>query len=179
MSSGRDPVARASKRLSFLLRHRPEEIGLELDHEGWAEIDELLRLDGRLTRELLHAAVATNDKQRFAVSEDGRRIRARQGHSIDVDLRLEARAPPEELWHGTHPGAVDAIRGDGLRKMARQHVHLSADRDTARRAGGRRGRPVLLRVAAAAMCAEGHAFYLSENGVWLTDAVPPEFLSDA
>lgn len=175
-----DPVVAASKFISLVLRHRPEAIGLTLDAEGWADIETLIRLSQSrhpLTRALIDRAVATNNKQRFAISEDGRRIRARQGHSIAVELGLAPVAPPERLYHGTAARSVEAIRREGLSKRRRQHVHLSADVDTATRVGARHGKPVVLTVRADAMAAAGFAFFRSENGVWLTDAVPPQFIA--
>lgn len=174
-----DDVVAASKFLSLVLRHRPGLIGLALDATGWADIDELVRLAQpriALTRDLVDHAVAGNDKQRFAISDDGRRIRARQGHSIDVDLALPPTPPPARLYHGTATRFVDAIRRDGLIKRSRQHVHLSADADTATRVGSRHGAPVVLIVRADDMARAGHVFFLSENGVWLTDAVPSAFI---
>jgi len=163
------------------MRHAPERIGLRLDPAGWADIEELLRLAQPrhpLTRDLIERAVAENDKQRFAISADGERIRASQGHSIEVDVGLSPTPPPRLLYHGTATRFLDAIRREGLDKRSRNHVHLSADADTAARVGARHGKPVVLRVRAAAMAEAGHVFFLSENGVWLTDAVPPAFLDD-
>lgn len=176
-----EPVAAASRFLALVLRHRPGLIGLTLDAAGWADIDELIaRAAGHhpLTRALIERAVAENDKQRYAISDDGRRIRARQGHShaVAVDLDLPALAPPPVLYHGTATRFLDAILREGLDRRDRQHVHLSADADAATRVGARHGRPVVLRVASAAMAAAGHRFHRAENGVWLTDAVPPAFL---
>lgn len=172
-----------SKFLSKVLRHRPEILGLELDAAGWASIDALLAaMEERrrpLAREVLDEIVATNDKQRFAVSDDGRRIRANQGHSRPVDLGLVPVAPPAELFHGTARDLVEHIREVGLRRMNRHHVHLSSDVETARRVGGRGGPPAVLRVRAAEMHAAGHTFFRSENGVWLTERVPAEFLEEA
>lgn len=178
-----DPVS-TSKFLSLVLRHKPDSIGLTLDAEGWAGIDELISLSQSrlsqsripLTRDLIEAAVAQNNKQRFAISEDGSRIRARQGHSIDVDLQLQPTPPPERLYHGTATRFVESIRREGLRKRSRQHVHLSADANTATHVGSRHGKPRVLIVHAGDMVAAGHAFFLSENGVWLTDAVPVDFI---
>lgn len=171
---------RTGRLLARLLRHEPETIGLSLDAAGWADLDALLRLARRaghpLTREMVLAEVETNDKRRFALSEDGRRIRASQGHSIEVDLGLAPKAPPARLWHGTARASLDAIFSEGLRPMKRRHVHLSRDQETALRVGSRHGRAVVLAVDAAAMAAAGHVFVQAENGVWLTDAVPPEFL---
>lgn len=167
-----------SKFLSYVLRHAPDEIGLTLDAGGWAPVEDLLaRAPMPLTAERLHEVVAKSDKQRFALSPDGSRIRANQGHSIPVDLGLTPVAPPETLYHGTHPGALDAIRAEGLRPMSRHHVHLSPDEDTARKVGARRGKPVILAIAAGQMALNGALFYRSENGVWLVDHVPPAHLS--
>jgi len=129
-----------------------------------------------LTRDGLAEVVRSNDKQRFAFDETGDRIRASQGHSVEVDLRLSPTDPPAVLFHGTPERFGPAILENGLRKMGRHHVHLSADVATATRVGARRGRPVVLVVDAAAMVAAGHPFYVSANGVWLTDRVPPQFL---
>ncbi|WP_329196749.1 MULTISPECIES: RNA 2'-phosphotransferase [unclassified Streptomyces] len=171
-------TVKVSKYVSKHLRHRPERIGLVLDPQGWVEIDDLLRAATThgfpFSRAELDHVVATNDKQRFAV--EGTRIRANQGHTVTVDLGLPEAEPPAYLYHGTVATALDAIRSEGLRPMARHHVHLSADRETATRVGARRGRPVVLAVDAAAMRAAGHAFRISANGVWLVDAVPPPFL---
>ena len=168
-----------SKFLSLVLRHQPEIIGLSLDDAGWADIDVLIRLSQPhrpLTRALIEQVVEENSKQRFAISEDGRRIRANQGHSIEVELGLQPLAPPTRLYHGTATRFVDAIRREGLVKRSRQHVHLSADADTATAVGARHGKPAVLIVRAGEMAAAGHAFFRSENGVWLTDAVPVGFI---
>lgn len=169
----------ASRFLSLVLRHRPDLIGLQLDAAGWVDIDALIRLSQAhrpLTRELIEAVVATSDKQRFAISEDGRRIRANQGHSVAVDLGLDAISPPDRLFHGTAARFVENIRREGLSRRKRHHVHLSADIDTAMRVGARHGAPVVLVVRAAEMAAAGHAFGRSANGVWLTEAVPAAFI---
>ncbi|MDA5142172.1 RNA 2'-phosphotransferase [Streptomyces sp. AD681] len=169
---------KVSKYLSKHLRHQPERIGLTLDEGGWVEIDSLIAAAAehgfRFTREELDDVVATNDKQRFAV--EGTRIRASQGHSIDVDLQLPAAAPPPYLYHGTVARHLEAIRAEGLRPMNRHDVHLSPDRETATRVGARRGRPVVLPVDAAAMHRDGHVFRVSANGVWLTQHVPSRYL---
>jgi putative RNA 2'-phosphotransferase len=171
---------RTSKFLSLVLRHKPEEIGLVLDQNGWADIVELIEKAGTrgvvLTRELIAEIVATSDKQRFAIDASGQRIRANQGHSVDIELGLEPRMPPVTLFHGTAEASVAAIRAQGLKPGRRQHVHLSPDEDTATRVGARHGRPVVLRIAAARMQGRGHEFFLSTNGVWLTDCVPAEFI---
>jgi putative RNA 2'-phosphotransferase len=169
-----------SKFLSLVLRHKPETIGLTLDANGWADVEELLeraRENGRpLTRPLLERLVAENDKQRFALSEDGKRIRANQGHSIAVDLNLRPQTPPETLYHGTASRFVDSIREQGLQCRNRQHVHLSIDEATATNVGKRHGKPVILQVRAGEMHRAGVAFYVSENGVWLTGDIAPNFL---
>ncbi|MER5789043.1 RNA 2'-phosphotransferase [Streptomyces sp. NPDC001980] len=171
-------TVKVSKYLSKHLRHQPERIGLSLDEAGWVEIDTLLAAAAAhgfpVSREELDHVVAVNDKQRFAI--EGTRIRASQGHSIDVDLGLPSATPPPYLYHGTVARSLDAIRSEGLRPMNRHDVHLSADRETATRVGARRGRPVVLSVDAAAMHRDGHVFHLSANGVWLTRAVPTRYL---
>ncbi len=175
-----DKDRRTSKFLSLVLRHQPELIGLRLDEAGWVPVAELLegcrRAGQAITLEELKEIVRTSDKQRFALSEDGTRIRANQGHSIDVDLGLEPASPPAVLFHGTVERFLPAIRREGLRPMSRHDVHLSADQETATRVGARRGKPVVLTVDAAGMSAAGHTFRISANGVWLVAAVPPEYL---
>ncbi|EYB69547.1 tRNA phosphotransferase 1 isoform 1 [Deinococcus phoenicis] len=162
-----------SRRLAYLLRHAPGDLGVTLEPGGWVPVRAVLR-HLRISREQLARVVATNHKQRYTL--DGERIRANQGHSVPVELDLAPAVPPAQLYHGTHPAALPAIRREGLRTMGRHHVHLSPDPQTARRVGARRGTPVVLTVEAGAMHAAGHVFYLSTNGVWLTDAVPPGFL---
>jgi putative RNA 2'-phosphotransferase len=170
----------ASKFLSLLLRHEPERIGITLDDAGWTEIDDLLdALHAHgvdLTRGELDQIVASSDKQRFAVSPDGTKIRANQGHSVQVELGLPSAAPPAVLYHGTVDAALAGIRTQGLLKGQRHHVHLSADIETARKVGGRRGKPTVLAIKAGEMAAAGHTFYISANGVWLVDHVPTEFI---
>ena len=172
-------LVRLSKRIALVLRHRPDVAGLRLDPQGWVPVDELLSALG-ISRAQLDAVVTGNDKQRYAVEvgPDGReRIRASQGHSVAVDLELPRVTPPAELFHGTAAANLAPILRDGLHRARRHHVHLSADVATARAVGARRGGAVLvLRVDAAAMAADGYAFYRSANGVWLVDAVPPEYL---
>lgn len=169
-----------SKFLSKHLRHAPEAIGLRLEAGGWVAVANLLAACAAhghpLTRDELEDLVEDNDKQRFAFDESGQRIRAQQGHSVAVDLQLAPATPPAVLYHGTAPAALPAIRQQGLQKMSRHHVHLTADEATARRVGQRRGRPVLLTIDAAALHAAGGVFYRSGNGVWLTDAVPPQYI---
>lgn len=174
-------IVETSKYMSLVLRHRPDKIGLALDENGWAEIDELISCSRhgrvRLNRPLIEEVVATNDKKRFVLSEDGRRIRAAQGHSIDIDLGLEPRRPPDLLFHGTADRNVESIFAEGLIKGRRQHVHLSLDHATAIKVGQRHGRPVVLTVRSGEMWNAGIHFFLSENGVWLTDHVPANYIS--
>lgn len=176
-----DNHKRISKLMSLVLRHKPEHLGLELDENGWVEVELLLaamnRRQLKVDRSLLEQVVSENDKQRFAFNEDRTRIRANQGHSVAVDVELVEKNPPEVLLHGTVQKFLDAIRESGLKKMSRQHVHLSADSKTASKVGSRRGKPLILEIDAAKMAAAGFTFYLSANGVWLTDHVPPNFIS--
>jgi putative RNA 2'-phosphotransferase len=175
-------MVRISKRLSRHLRHAPEEIGLVLGDGGWVRVDDLLAAlaahGARVTRAELDEVVSRNDKQRFALDGTGTLIRANQGHSVPVQLGLPEAEPPAVLFHGTVPAALDAIRREGLRPMRRHHVHLSASVETATRVGARRGKPVVLRIDAAQMAADGHKFYVSDNGVWLTDQVQPRYLAE-
>ena len=169
-----------SKFLSLVLRHKPEEIDLQLDPEGWADLDELIRLAGAkgvsLTPALVQEIVATNDKKRFALDGSGKRIRANQGHSVSVDLKLVAVEPPPTLFHGTATRFVSSIRELGLVSGSRQHVHLSEKSATATQVGSRHGKPVVLVVQAIEMHLAGHAFYISDNGVWVTDSVPCHYI---
>lgn len=168
---------KVSKFLSYVLRHKPGAIGLELDDQGWALIDDIIaKADTPIDRDAIELAVANNNKQRFAISEDGARIRARQGHSIKVDLGLAPQTPPEVLYHGTATRFLESIMAQGLKPGSRQHVHLSADLETARQVGQRHGKVIVLQVLAADMAATGHPFYQSENGFWLTKPVPAKWL---
>ena len=173
-------IVDTSKFLSFVLRHQPDAIGLTLDSEGWADIDALLaaaHTDGkRIDRALIDEVVATNDKQRFAISDDGLRIRAVQGHSsAQVAIQYAEKVPPEFLYHGTASRFLMSIGQKGLIAGARHHVHLSQDEATAVQVGARHGMPVVLTVQAARMHAHGFKFYQADNGVWLTEHVPIAF----
>jgi putative RNA 2'-phosphotransferase len=172
---------RASKRLAYVLRHRPDSVGLALDEHGWVGVDQLLDAlaasGTSLSRDELVHVVATNDKQRFELDVGRDRIRARQGHSLAVDLALEPTQPPAVLFHGTPERNVASIRTSGLDRRDRHHVHLSPDSETARRVGARRGDAVVLVVDAEGMSAAGHTFWRTGNGVWLTDHVPARFIS--
>ena len=176
-----DPrIVRISKFLSQILRHRPEKIGLSLDANGWAEVAELLEKSAqkgiRFDRATLQIVVDTNNKKRFSISDDGLRIRANQGHSIDIELGLKPQRPPEMLFHGTVEQHLALIRKDGLLRMRRQHVHLSQELETAVAVGGRRGKAIVLQIKSGEMARQGFLFFLSENGVWLTELVPPAFI---
>ncbi|QMU79262.1 RNA 2'-phosphotransferase [Streptacidiphilus sp. PB12-B1b] len=174
-------MVQQSRFLSRVLRHDPGRIGLTLDPAGWVAVDALLAgLAAHrhpMSRARLERLVAESDKQRFAFDPTGTRIRANQGHTVPVDLGCAVAEPPAVLFHGTHPGALAAIRREGLRPMRRHDVHLSPDRETATRVGARRGSPIVLVVDAARMAGDGHTFRLSANGVWLTQAVPPGYLT--
>lgn len=173
-------IIRTSKFLSKHLRHDPKGLGLTLQTGGWVAVNDLLaacqRTGFHISRADLDTVVAENDKQRFAYDATGTRIRANQGHSVEVDLQLEVVAPPPILYHGTGHVTADAIERDGLRKMRRHHVHLSTDVPTALRVGARHGKPVIFEVDSAGMQRDGFKFFCSENGVWLVDEVPPKYL---
>lgn len=171
-----------SKQMSFWLRHRPDDAGLTLTESGWTDVSALLEALHRkglvCDIERLHAVIAENDKQRFELSADGRSIRARQGHSLQIELGLIPVTPPESLFHGTAERFLPSILSEGLKPMKRHHVHLSADRETATRVGRRHGKPVVLLVNSGEMALNGYTFYRTDNSVWLTDWVPVTFLSE-
>lgn len=171
---------RISRLLSLALRHDPDALGLTLDAQGYANVDEVIRgLSGRgkrCTRQDLEQVVAMNDKQRFAFSEDGSKVRASQGHSVPVELGYEPAEPPAVLYHGTATRFLESIQKIGLQRGQRHHVHLSATEDVAVKVGGRHGKAVVLEVDAARMKRDGHRFYLAANGVWLADHVPVTYL---
>ena len=173
---------RLSKWVALRLRHDPAGIGLTLDPAGWAAVDDLIAASARhgmrFDRTDLDRVVAANDKRRFEFDESGTRIRARQGHSIEVELGYPDTAPPALLYHGTAEHFLDEIRSAGLLPMGRHDVHLSADRETAHTVGARHGKPVALTVDAATMAADGHTFRVTGNGVWLTAAVPARYLRE-
>lgn len=168
-----------SKTLSYWLRHAPEAGNLVLDPAGWAPVDAVLASLKEVSFDDLVHVVETSDKQRFELSADLETIRCRQGHTIEIELDLPPTPPPATLYHGTVERFLDAIFSGGLQKMARHHVHLSPNLETAVKVGARRGKPVILIVDAARMAADGHVFMVSSNGVWLTDAVPALYLSRA
>jgi len=169
-----------SKFLSLVLRHQPEVIGIELDQNGWVNVDELLSALARKGREMsietLRQVVRENDKQRFSFSEDDKRIRANQGHSVEIDLGYRPATPPKLLLHGTPQQFVRPIADSGLKKMNRHHVHLHVDVETSKAVGRRRGKPVLLKIRALDMHKAGFEFFVTPNDVWLTDRVPVEYI---
>jgi len=171
---------RVSKLLSLVLRHRPEKAGIVFDGGGWASIQEIVdaaeRHRPRLTREMILEIVAADEKGRFALSPDGKRIRATQGHSIPVDLGLFPLEPPQHLYHGTSRDAVESILSKGIDSRGRQYVHLSLDPETAVRVGQRHGPPVVLEVDAGGMHRDGLEFFRAQNGVWLTTGVPSRYV---
>ena len=170
-------LVKFSKLLSKVLRHAPESIGITLDKNGWVEVSELLKGLGKgITLEDLVFIVANNNKKRFEFSTDQKKIRACQGHSIDVELDLQPVSPPDVLYHGTAIKTVEYIKRDGIIKMNRNHVHLSADYDTAHNVGQRHGKPTILLIDAKKMQEHGMEFFHSTNHVWLTDFVPKEYI---
>lgn len=169
-----------SKFLSLVLRHKPETIGIQLDENGWADVEVLIEKAGIygmfFDRELLKEVVTTNSKKRFAFNSSMNKIRASQGHSITVDLGYSHQKPPEILYHGTGEQSIPSILSTGLEKRSRQHVHLSTDMGTAMKVGQRHGRPFIFKVLAGQMYTDDFVFYLSDNGIWLTDHVPTKYL---
>lgn len=164
----------------MVLRHKPEEIGVAMDANGWVDVDELIEKCNNhkmpLDFDTLEEIVVTSDKQRFELNDAYTKIRANQGHTINVDLEFEVTTPGEFLYHGTVEKYLDAIKSNGLQKMQRLHVHLSKDLETAVKVGSRRGKPVILKIQAMKMHEDGHAFYLSKNGVWLCNHVPVQYI---
>lgn len=173
-------IKNISKFLNLVLRHAPETIQLQLDRNGWANVDELIikchQFGKEFDFELLEEVVETNDKKRFTFNDDLTKIRVNQGHSIDVELNLNEFEPNAFLYHGTVEKFIDLIKKEGLQKMSRQYVHLSKDKETAIKVGSRRGKPVVLKVDAPKMFENGFRFYLSENNVWLIDEVPAKYI---
>ncbi len=169
-----------SKFLSLVLRHKPETIGLQLDQNGWINVNELIEKSNKygvkFDRETLNHIVANNSKKRFAFNNKFDKIRASQGHSINIDLGYSNQKPPEILFHGTSEKSVQSILEKGLENRNRQHVHLSSDFDTAIKVGQRHGKPIVFMVLAERMYNDNFQFYISENEVWLTDYVPTKYL---
>ena len=173
-------LKQASKFLSLILRHRPETIGISLDKEGWAVVDDLIKGTSnsktQLTEELLEELVSTSDKKRFAFNKNHTKIRCQQGHSIDIDLGLKPKQPPDFLYHGTSRQFVGSILKEGIKKGERHHVHLSSDKETATVVGGRRGQHKIFLIDSYKMNRDGYVFFLSGNEVWLTDFVPSKYI---
>lgn len=171
---------RISRFMSLVLRHQPQMAGLTLDTSGWVDVVDLLRglesVGRTITRQQLEQVVAENDKQRFQFDDAKQRIRATQGHSVEVDLGYASAEPPDLLYHGTPLQFAQSIRRQGLRKQKRHHVHLHQDLSVATEVGRRRGQPVVFIVEAGRMNRDGHPFFVTPNRVWLTDAVPPDYL---
>lgn len=168
-----------SKFISLILRHKPEVIGISLDAHGWANVNELLNGISKqyyIDMDILEEIVATDNKQRYSFNENKTLIRANQGHSIQVDVELEEKEPPSELYHGTATKFEDSIDRTGLVAKSRLYVHLSKDVETATNVGLRHGKLVLYKVNAKQMYNDGYKFYLSANGVWLTKEVPVNYL---
>lgn len=173
-------LVKVSKYLSWVLRHNPEEIGLKLDPNGWVVIEQLLKAAKNhnfpISQKELNYVVETNDKKRFSIDSTYSLIRANQGHTVEVDLKLETAIPPDILYHGTGNNLIDSIEKTGLNKMSRHHVHLSKDIATAINVAKRKGTPVVFSVNTIAMYKDGYNFYLSANEVWLVDEVPSKYL---
>ena len=168
-----------SRFIAFILRHKPEAIGISLDEHGWANVKELIEGISKqysFDREMLEEIVATDNKQRYSFNEDHTLIRANQGHSISVDVELKKVSPPEILYHGSAEKYEESIAVQGLIPKSRLYVHLSKDYDTAVNVGKRHGKPVIYKVLSAKMEQDGYEFFLSENGVWLTKSVPVKYL---
>lgn len=168
-----------SRYLSLILRHKPQVIGITLDEHGWADVEQLIegiQKTQPFDMEMLEEIVRTDNKQRYSFNEDKTLIRANQGHSIPVDVELKAAVPPEYLWHGTGQKYVASIDQTGLIPKSRLYVHLSADEETAVKVGSRHGKPVVYRVLSGQMAKDGHEFFCSVNGVWLTKQVPVKYL---
>lgn len=179
---GRKRLVETSKFISFVLRHDPGAIGLELDGEGWTDLDDLIvkavASGKEISRPIIDAILALKDKQRFEISPDGRRIRALHGHSAaGVEISYVPVPPPATLYHGTASRFLDSIREQGVHSGQRHLVHLSPDRETAASVGQRHGKPVILVIAAGDMHAAGHEFYRAANGIWLTKTIPVQYIA--
>ncbi len=177
----KDKLQKTSKFLSLILRHKPEVIGIELDGKGWANVKSLIagvNKTGKyfLDMKILEEIVRTDEKGRYSFNADKTKIRANQGHSIKVDVDLKKCPPPEYLWHGTAEKYVESINENGLVPKSRLYVHLSADVETAEKVGSRHGKPVIYRIFSGEMDRQGYNFYISENGIWLADFIPPNFM---
>ena len=170
-----------SKFLSYILRHSPESIGINLDTNGWANVDELLAKTNSQVKNIdikyLEFVVDTDSKKRFSFNKEKTKIRANQGHSLNINLDYRPSVPPEFLYHGTALKNMESILKNGIEKSARQHVHLSMDRSTAMKVGQRHGKPIVLKILSEIMNAAGYEFYLSKNNIWLTEYVPAAYIN--
>ncbi len=175
-------LIKISKFLSLILRHKPESIGVSMSPHGWVKINELIQAAEKhriyFNKKLIDQVIKEDNKQRFTYSTDGESIRANQGHSINIELELKPSKPPKILYHGTASRFMENIRKKGLLKMNRQHVHLSLLKKTAYDVGKRHGKPIILIIDANRMTKDGYDFYLSKNGVWLTEHVAPQYLQE-
>ncbi len=175
-----EKLVKLGRFISLVLRHSPETIGIKLDKNGWANVEELLNLMNKNGKKIdintLNEIVETNNKKRYEFSDDFKKIRACQGHSISVDLELEQAVPPEFLYHGTAVKNIESIKVTGIKKADRQYVHLSADYDTAYNVGKRHGKPYTIKVLSGKMDKDGKKFYISKNKVWLSENISPEYL---
>lgn len=171
-----------SKFIALILRHKPDTVGITLDEHGWASVSELLSginaSGNEIDMQTLEEIVAEDEKQRYSFNSDKTKIRANQGHSVNVDVELKKAVPPETLFHGTGEKFVSSIKSEGLKPKSRLYVHLSKDRETAVKVGSRHGKPVVFEVNSGEMSRNGFEFFLSENGVWLTKIVPAEYLRE-
>jgi putative RNA 2'-phosphotransferase len=178
----KEALKKISKNLSYVLRHRPDTVGLELGENGWVDVEVLLAAFAQhgkaISRDLLQTVVRDSDKQRYEFSDDGARIRARQGHSVEVDLGYEPATPPDVLYHGTAARNLESIFEQGLLKGSRHHVHMSTNKETMLQVAQRHGKPVLLAIDAAQMFADSHEFFVTGNQVWLTEHVPPKYIRE-
>ena len=171
-----------SKFISLILRHKPEEIGITLDRHGWADTAQLIKgirsTGRRIDTETLERIVRNDEKQRYSFSENGKKIRANQGHSIPVEVEMRTAVPPARLYHGTAEKALESIMQNGILKMNRLYVHLSGDIETAFKVGSRHGKPVVLIIDTAAMSSDGYVFKISENGVWQSENIPQMYIAE-
>lgn len=171
------------KFISLILRHEPKKIDLDLDRNGWADVEELIRKSSihkiYFTKKELELIVESNDKKRYSFNNDKTKIRANQGHLIPIDMEFEPVEPPEFLFHGTAERFLSSIREQGITKMSRQHIHLSSTKETANKVGARHGKSVVLTIHSGKMYKEGIIFHKSVNGVWLTDYVHPVYIEES
>ena len=178
----KDYKIKLGKFLSLILRHKPETIGIKLDNNGWADVNKLIKgvkeQNWIIDKNILEEIVSTNDKQRYSFNENHTKIRANQGHSINVDVELKEMEPPEYLLHGTAERFSGSIRKLGLKPQSRLHVHLTEDRDLAIKNGSRYGKPEVLVIESSTMYEDGYKFYKSENNVWLTEFVPRKYIQN-